>query len=93
VRRNSIDGPGIIGLDAEIHKQFHMPYREGHMLQFRFEAFNILNHPNCGMPNLDILSGAARPGLPSTAAHQNFGVISSAPTAMRQIQLGLKYSF
>jgi hypothetical protein len=91
--RNAIQGPGIIGFDAEVHKQFRMPYKEGHALQFRFEAFNVLNHPNWGMPTLNILSGAARPGLPSTAAHQNFGVVTGTAGSMRQIQLGLKYSF
>src|ERR1019366_1569658 len=84
---------GIIGLEAEVHKVFQMPYKEGHRLQFRFEAFNVCNHPNWGMPQLNILAGAARPGLPSTAAHQNFGVVSSITGAMRQLQLGLKYSF
>jgi hypothetical protein len=93
VGRNSIQGPGIIGFDAEVHKQFHMPYKEGHALQFRFEAFNVLNHPNWGMPNLNVLSGAARPGLSSTAAHANFGVVTGTANSMRQIQLGLKYSF
>jgi hypothetical protein len=91
--RNSIRGPGIIGFDAEIHKQFRMPYREGHALQFRFEAFNVLNHPNWGMPNLNIMSGAARSGMPGTAAHQNFGVVTSTNGSMRQIQFGLKYTF
>jgi hypothetical protein len=93
VGRDSIVGPGIIGFDAEIHKQFHMPYKEGHVLQFRLEAFNVLNHPNWAMPNLNVLAGAAQPGMPSTAAHQNFGVVSGTSTAMRQLQLGLKYSF
>ncbi|HSU30180.1 MAG TPA: TonB-dependent receptor [Bryobacteraceae bacterium] len=93
VGRNSIEGPGIIGFDAEVHKQFRMPYKEGHVLQFRFEAFNVLNHPNWSMPTLNILSGAAQPGLPARAAHQNFGVVSGTSTPMRQIQLGLKYSF
>lgn len=86
-------GPGIIGFDSQIHKQFRMPYKEGHVLQFRFEAFNVLNHPNWEMPNLNVLSGAAQSGMPSTTAHQNFGVVSSTSTSMRQIQLGLKYSF
>jgi hypothetical protein len=91
--RNSIVGPGIIGFDSEVHKEFRMPYKDSHVLQFRFEAFNVMNHPNWGMPSLNILSGAARAGLPSTAAHQNFGVVSSTSGAMRQLQLGLKYSF
>jgi hypothetical protein len=91
--RNSIRGPGIIQFDAEIHKQFRLPYKEGHLLQFRVEAFNAPNHPNWGMPNLNILSGAARSGMPNTAAHQNFGVVTSTSTSMRQIQFGLKYLF
>ena len=93
VGRNSIEGPGIIGFDAEVHKQFRMPYKEGHVLQFRFEAFDALNHPNWQMPNLNILAGAAQPGMPNRAAHQNFGVVTATSTPMRQIQLGLKYMF
>jgi Carboxypeptidase regulatory-like domain len=93
VGRDTIEGPGIFGFDMEIHKQFRMPYRESHTLQFRLEAFNVLNHPNWGMPSLNILSGAAFPGQPGTNAHQNFGVVGSTQTAMRQLQLALKYSF
>jgi hypothetical protein len=93
VGRNTIQGPGVFNIDFEVHKQFKMPYKEGHNLQFRLEAFNVLNHPNWGMPNLNILSGAAYPGQPGTNAHQNFGVIGSTSVAMRQVQLGLKYSF
>jgi len=93
VGRNTIEGPGIVNLDAEVHKQFRMPYNEHHSLQFRVEAFNAINHPNWGMPGLNILSGAAFPGQPNTAAHQNFGVVGGTSTSMRQMQLGLKYSF
>jgi len=70
-----------------------MPYKEGHVLQFRFEAFNVLNHPNWAMPNLNILSVATVPGKTARDTHQGFGVVSGTSTAMRQIQLGLKYSF
>ncbi len=93
VGRNTIEGPGIFNVDMEVHKVFHMPYRESHQIQFRLEAFNVLNHPNWGMPNLNILSGAAFPGQPGTNAHQNFGVINGTQTSMRQVQIGLKYSF
>ena len=88
-----IIGPGIFNFDCEVHKQFHMPRLENHVLQFRLEAFSVLNHPNWGMPNMNILSGAAQPGMPATAAHMNFGVSTSTSTSMRQVQLGLKYSF
>lgn len=93
VGRDTIQGPGIVNLDAEVHKQFRMPFNERHSLQFRVEAFNAINHPNWGMPGLNILSGAAFPGQPATAAHQNFGVVGSTSTSMRQLQLGLKYTF
>ena len=46
-----------------------------------------------GAPNGNILAGPAFPGAPANAAHQGFGVISSTALPMRQIQLGLKYSF
>ncbi len=93
VGRNTVQGPGIFNIDFELHKQFRMPYNEHHAVQFRFEAFNVLNHPNWGMPNLNILSGAAFAGQPGTNAHQGFGIVSSTQTNMRQVQLGLKYSF
>ena len=93
VGRNTIEGPGIVNLDAEVHKEFRMPYKEGHILQFRLEAFNAINHPNWGMPSLNILSGPVFPGQPATSAHQTFGIISGTSTAMRQVQLGLKYTF
>jgi hypothetical protein len=93
VGRNTIEGPGIVNLDAEVHKEFHMFYKESHLLQFRLEAFNGLNHANWSMPALNILSGAPQPGQPSTAAHTGFGVVGGTSVAMRQVQLGLKYIF
>ena len=93
VGRNTIIGPGIINLDAQVHKEFKMPYRETHKLQVRFEAFNSLNHPNWSMPNLNILAGSSQSGQPSTASHQNFGVVTGTSTSMRQVQVGLKYLF
>jgi hypothetical protein len=93
VGRNTIEGPGIFNVDFQVHKVFRMPWKETHQLQFRLEAFNVLNHPNWSMPNLNILSGAAQAGLPATDAHQGFGVSTGTSTGMRQVQLGLKYSF
>ena len=93
VGRNTIEGPGIFNIDFQVHKEFRMPYSEHHILQFRLEAFNVLNHPNWAMPNLNILSGATQVGMPATDAHQGFGVSTGTATSMRQVQLGLKYSF
>jgi hypothetical protein len=41
---NIIEGPGIQSLDLGIHKEF--AFTETANLQLRFEAFNVLNHPN-----------------------------------------------
>ena len=95
VGRNSVLAPDVFSINAEIHKNFRMPYKEGHQLQFRAEAFNLLNHPNFYAPNLNILAGAPFPGAAANAAHQGFGVINQLAFGipMRQLQLGLKYSF
>jgi hypothetical protein len=93
VGRNTAVAPGIFNIDAELHKAFVMPYNEHHQLQLRFEAFNVLNHPNWGEPTANILSGAAIAGAPVGAAHAGFGTISGTATSMRQLQLGLKYTF
>jgi hypothetical protein len=58
---------------------------EGHNLTFRFEAFNFANHPVFGRPNTGVGTAAA---LSST-----LGQIRGTDASMRQIQLGLKYTF
>lgn len=102
VGRNSATSPGIYTVNAEVHKNIRMPYNERHQLQFRAEAFNLFNHPVWGEPQRNILAGAAIPGAPANAAHAGFGVISGLlnqlngfppSIPMRQIQLGLKYTF
>ena len=91
--RNSLIGPKFFTLDFSAHKEFRMPYSEHHTLQFRFEAFNVLNHPVWSNPAGSILAGAAFPGAPATAPHQGFGVITGTQVNMRQLQLALKYFF
>jgi hypothetical protein len=102
VGRDTAIAPGVFTINAEIHKNFRMPYNEHHQLQFRAEAFNLLNHPNWGQPNGNILAGNAIPGAPPGTGHSSFGTISGlagqlngfpATIPMRQLQLGLKYTF
>ncbi len=80
VGRNVVVGPGLFTLDFSAHKEFRMPYSEHHTLQFRFEAFNVLNHPVWGAPNGNTQSSG-------------FGTITGTAVAMRQLQMALKYYF
>ena len=78
VGRNTLIRPGYAQWDFSLLKNIGI--REGHSLQFRFEAFNFTNHPNWNTPSVDPLSPAI------------FGQVPSART-MRELQLGLKYVF
>lgn len=93
VGRSSMITPHLQSIDLAVHKQFPMFYKESHVLQFRLEAFNVLNHPVWAAPNGNIFAGAAFPGTPANAAHQDFGVITTTALPMRQLQVGLKYTF
>ena len=47
--RNTLIGPGITNVDASIIRNFSL--MRGKSLQFRLEAFNVLNHPIWGDPS------------------------------------------
>ncbi|MBS1794620.1 MAG: TonB-dependent receptor [Acidobacteria bacterium] len=91
VGRNTMITPHFQSIDMALGKRFTIAER--HVIQLRVEAFNVFNHPSWGAPNGNILAGAAFPGAPANAAHQGFGIISTTSIPMRQIQLGLKYTF
>jgi len=76
--RNVLIGPGSRNLDFILGKRFMLP-REGHMVQFRLEAFNFTNTPTFGQPNSGLRG-------PATAT------ISEADDP-RRIQFALKYMF
>lgn len=80
VGRSSVITPHLQSMDLAVHKQFAMGYKEGHTLQFRLEAFNVFNHPVLAAPNGNLSSSS-------------FGIINSTALPMRQLQLGLKYTF
>ncbi|BDC48797.1 hypothetical protein F183_A11130 [Bryobacterales bacterium F-183] len=90
VGRNTVSSPPIRAWDFSALKNFAMPYKEGHQLQFRFEAFNVANHPIWGNPDTNINSG---PRSAETGLGANFGRITGTRTNMRNLQLGLRYTF
>ena len=54
--RNVARGPGIEDADVSLFKYFNID--ETRRVQFRAECFNILNHPNFGLPENDLESPA-----------------------------------
>jgi hypothetical protein len=82
--RNTVIGPRLISLDVGAERNFKI--REWATGTFRAEAFNVLNHPNFGLPTVNAVgtTGAAVP----TA-----GLITYTLTSSRQIQFALRINF
>jgi hypothetical protein len=76
--RNTIRADGTQNVDLGLFRNFTVRERLG--LQFRSEVFNVLNHPNFGLPGRD-------------ASSATFGQVSQTSTSSRQIQFGLKLLF
>src|ERR1700682_5773055 len=76
--RNTLRGQRHQILDMSLFRSF--PFAEKRKLEFRAEAFNILNHPTLGNPN-------------GTFNNANFGKITSTRSTERQLQLALKLIF
>jgi hypothetical protein len=81
--RSQVRGPGFAGLDAALSKAWKMPYSEAHLLKFRWEVFNVLNHPefdvNTVTNNID--------------QQGSFGNFSGLLTNPRVMQFALRYEF
>jgi outer membrane receptor protein involved in Fe transport len=75
--RNILDGPGSVVVNLSLSKQFQLGERG--KLQFRWEAFNAVNHTNFYLPNVNIDEPTA-------------GVITRAKDA-RVMQFGVRYQF
>jgi hypothetical protein len=82
--RNTIIGPGFHNLDFSLTKNTSI--KEGMNLQFRAEAFNVLNHPNFSQPNQTVTSADFGRITTTRAARGDLG-------SSRQIQLGMKLTF
>ena len=84
--RDVIIGPGFWNLDNSLTKNWQVArISEQFAIQFRAEAFNILNHPNFQNPNAVIFQGAA--------VNASAGRITATNSQPRQIQLALKIVF
>jgi hypothetical protein len=81
--RGSLAGPRLINVDTSLFK--NIPINEQWNLQFRAEAFNILNHANFKTPDTTIFSGGNISG--------NAGRILETANRERQIQFALRLEF
>ncbi len=82
-----IRAPGFKNLDATLFKRFRV--REWLSSEFRFEAFNCLNHPNLGNPGTNPRTG-------DFGKITNKAIVSSqanVSTNERNVQLALKFIF
>ena len=75
--RNNVIGPGLTDLDLSLQKEGTL--HENLKLQFRFDVFNTLNHPNFNLPGR--IFGSS-----------NFDVVQSAQDP-RELQFAVKLMF
>ena len=81
-RIGNLRGPDLVDFDFVLQKNFRI--RESQEVEFRAEIFNLLNHPNFGLPG----GGSSDPvDVPGGAS------ITNTSTDNRQIEFALKYTF
>jgi hypothetical protein len=81
--RNAFNGPGNWNFDASFFKMTRITERAG--LEYRFEAFNVLNHPQFGDPSTNLSAG--------TFVKITTVATASTATGARVLQMGLKLIF
>ena len=87
--RNTLVGPKFFDLDLALAKNTRI--KETMNVEYHAEAFNILNHPNFGLPVGALFSAIDQNGngIRNPTARQ---IINTVGTA-RQLQLALKFRF
>jgi hypothetical protein len=83
VARGALRGPGFFNVNTSLFKR--IPLKERLNMQFRVEAFNVLNHANFRYPELIVFSGNDIAG--------SAGVIRETANRERQIQFALRLEF
>ncbi len=88
--RGDFTGPNLRTLDLSLTKQARWgALGSNGRIEFRVEAFNVLNRANFGNPELRAFAGQTD----NEAVSATFGRISNTVTSSRQIQLGIRAVF
>ncbi len=90
IQRNGLIGPSTWTDDFSVFKNFH--FTERTMLQFRMEAFNVMNHPALGNPNVSWGGSQTNP-VSSFGQIRDVGSTLGTAYTMRQVQMALKFIF
>ncbi|OLE74018.1 MAG: hypothetical protein AUG12_02720 [Acidobacteria bacterium 13_1_20CM_2_57_8] len=97
--RDTIIGPNLWNMDSSLSKEWKVTkINEQFRLQFRAEAFNVLNHPSFQNPSGTVFNAnlaTANPAIPSSGVSPDgsVGRITATNSQPRQIQLALKILF
>ncbi|HKV24651.1 MAG TPA: carboxypeptidase regulatory-like domain-containing protein [Candidatus Acidoferrum sp.] len=83
---NTFRGPHAFYDDMSISKTFNVTER--YKAEFRFDAYNVFNHPVLALPNgcVDCANGGQISDIEADAA-------PGAPIGMRQLQFGFRFTF
>ena len=90
VQRHGLIGPSTWDADFSVFKNIH--FTERNTLQFRMEAFNVLNHPALNSPIMTWGTTTQTPAATFGEIRDQGSTLGTA-YAMRQIQFALKYIF
>ncbi len=89
--RNYLRYPGFVDLDLGLGKSWKMPYSESHLLQIRWDVFNVTNTQRLtSFANGGVAADPALNGLTPPSDFYNFTQIQGQPRVM---QVGVRYSF
>ena len=85
--RAPVYGPRFVNTDFSVIKDLPLSFREGTVLQFRAEFFNLLNHPHFYLP------GTSASSMQDVDSPSSFGVANATLNDPRFIQFALKLLF
>ncbi len=87
--RNTLVGPKFVDFDLSLAKTTKI--RESMNVEFRVEGFNLLNHPNFGLPAAALFSGIDGSG--NGTSNPAAGQITNTVGTARQLQFAVKFIF